>query len=220
MTRSSSPSLRARVLGISTGVGDVAHPSPQVLDILAEHAGDVCWAHTDRNGAFSITLHEPGTPVVRLARGKLSDPGPNTAGPPPLLPARPSSVAQFPPARPLAGLLVRRSEAPLRLRSRPSRVRPSASRCAPCPPHDDSRHDSYRRPASRGGARRPVGSADRSAFRSKREEPQPPRSADRGRATASSAFVRNFAGCVAPEYRPRGSRSCPQGALRSVLPRL
>jgi len=88
----------ARVLGISTGVGDPAHPSPQVLDILAEHAGRIRWARTDRNGGLSITLHEPGTPGVRLTRGKLSDPNPNTADTPPVLPAGPSSVAQIPPA--------------------------------------------------------------------------------------------------------------------------
>jgi beta-lactamase superfamily II metal-dependent hydrolase len=89
--------LGARFLGISTGVGDPAHPSPQVLDMLAEHAGLVSWARTDRNGALAITLHEPGTPGVRLTRGKLSDPNPNTADTPPMLPARPSSIAPIPP---------------------------------------------------------------------------------------------------------------------------
>jgi beta-lactamase superfamily II metal-dependent hydrolase len=113
--------LNSELFGISAGVGDPAHPSPQVLDILSEHARDIRWARTDRNGVISIAFDGDSPPTIQLSRGNINNPNPNTAdaaaavskapaAPEPAVrplvpvPAAPASSPPFVPAVPICSI--------------------------------------------------------------------------------------------------------------------
>lgn len=58
--------------GISTGAGDLSHPSKVVLDLLGSRADKLQWARTDRNGLTSLRLDKED-PQFQIARGSLNE---------------------------------------------------------------------------------------------------------------------------------------------------
>ncbi|MGO9770519.1 MAG: MBL fold metallo-hydrolase [Roseiarcus sp.] len=60
----------------SGGLNDAGHPDPGVLQLLEQHASEIQWARTDRNGLIDATLTGAGT-RLGIEKGALNDPTPN-----------------------------------------------------------------------------------------------------------------------------------------------
>ncbi|HEX5759153.1 MAG TPA: MBL fold metallo-hydrolase [Thermoanaerobaculia bacterium] len=65
--------------GVSTGVAKTPHPAGTVLDVLSQHADELRWARTDRNGRITVSLPANGPTTMKKQRGVFNDDRRNAA---------------------------------------------------------------------------------------------------------------------------------------------